>query len=293
MADEISTGLTKAAREREAREQGSHDPRWQKLVKGDLSLREEATLRAEAEAPDAADRTRRGYEAFRPLGAEFRARMTAAISRELAREGEHGAHGEARSDAMGDTQSDATAANENHDSGAGKEPAERGASFALPLVAAAVVVLAFAAAWMLRTRSEPLPGYEIEIGGFVKTDMGTRDSADLPTLVFHSQSRLEISLTPVGAVAGDIAVRTFLEHDHGLDLLELESEIFPDGVVRSQRIVESLAPPAGNHRLVIVVGRPAKLPDANQLEEILRRHRPSISKSWQLFTRQVQFDPVP
>ena len=64
------------AREESEAEKRRLDERWDRLAAGTLSAEEEAELRALAAAsPEAA----RAYEAFRPLGADFQARVVEAI----------------------------------------------------------------------------------------------------------------------------------------------------------------------------------------------------------------------
>jgi hypothetical protein len=56
------------------------DERWDRLAAGTLTAEEEAELKALAESSPEARET---YEAFRPLGADFQARMVAAAAAEL------------------------------------------------------------------------------------------------------------------------------------------------------------------------------------------------------------------
>jgi hypothetical protein len=63
-------------RDRDAEERSRLDERWDRLSAGELSAEEEAELRAlAATSEDARD----AYEAFKPLGAEFQARIVRAI----------------------------------------------------------------------------------------------------------------------------------------------------------------------------------------------------------------------
>jgi uncharacterized protein (DUF4415 family) len=71
------------------------DERWARLSSGELSEQEEAELRALAEVSLEA---RQAYEAFRPLGPEFQARMVQILRQRLATVNPWGAHRDQRYD---------------------------------------------------------------------------------------------------------------------------------------------------------------------------------------------------
>ena len=72
------------AKEEEGEERSRLDERWDRLAAGTLSAEEEAELRALAEtSPEA----REAWEAFRPLGPEFQARVVERIATELPKPG--------------------------------------------------------------------------------------------------------------------------------------------------------------------------------------------------------------
>lgn len=68
--------LAQVHREREAEERSRFDERWDRLSAGTLSPEEEAELKALAETSEEA---RVAYEAFRPLGEDFQARVVQEI----------------------------------------------------------------------------------------------------------------------------------------------------------------------------------------------------------------------
>src|SRR5687768_15946406 len=71
------------AKEEERTERARLDERWDRLAAGTLSAEEEAELLALAEtSPEA----REAWEAFRPLGPEFQARVVEKIAAELPEE---------------------------------------------------------------------------------------------------------------------------------------------------------------------------------------------------------------
>src|SRR5215831_10074605 len=70
--DRLLRELGHLAREEKEAEQARLDERWDRLADGTLSPEEDAELRALAAASPEA---REAYEAFRPLGAAFQARL--------------------------------------------------------------------------------------------------------------------------------------------------------------------------------------------------------------------------
>jgi len=74
--DELLRNLGQAAREQAASERLFLDERWDRLASGTLSVEEEGELRRLAETSEDA---RLAYEAFRPLGPEFQAKVVQAI----------------------------------------------------------------------------------------------------------------------------------------------------------------------------------------------------------------------
>ncbi|HVG08857.1 MAG TPA: hypothetical protein VNM67_14210 [Thermoanaerobaculia bacterium] len=78
--DRLLRELGHLAQEEEGAERARLDERWDRLAAGTLTAEEEAELRALAEtSPEA----REAWEAFRPLGPEFQARVVEKISAEL------------------------------------------------------------------------------------------------------------------------------------------------------------------------------------------------------------------
>ena len=80
MEDRIVRELGHLAKEEREAERARLDERWDRLAAGTLTPEEGAELRALAESSPEARET---YEAFRPLGAKFQARMVNVIAREL------------------------------------------------------------------------------------------------------------------------------------------------------------------------------------------------------------------
>src|SRR5437764_11291310 len=81
MEDQLLKELGALARREEEAEKSRLDERWDRLAAGTLTAEEDAELKAlAASSPEA----REAYEAFRPLGADFQARVVSAIQTERA-----------------------------------------------------------------------------------------------------------------------------------------------------------------------------------------------------------------
>ena len=83
MSDRLLRDLGDLARSEAEAEEARFDDRWDRLAAGTLTADEEAELKALAESSPEA---REAYEAFRPLGADFQARVVSAIKAERADE---------------------------------------------------------------------------------------------------------------------------------------------------------------------------------------------------------------
>ena len=78
--DRLSRELGDLARQEDEAERARFDERWDRLAAGTLTAEEEAELKTLAgSSPEAQE----AYEAFRPLGADFQARMVSAAAAEL------------------------------------------------------------------------------------------------------------------------------------------------------------------------------------------------------------------
>src|SRR5436305_6363036 len=82
MSDRLLRELGDLARSETKAEEARFDERWDRLAAGTLTAEEDAELKAlAASSPEA----REAYEAFRPLGADFQARVVSAINAERPR----------------------------------------------------------------------------------------------------------------------------------------------------------------------------------------------------------------
>ncbi|HVT58402.1 MAG TPA: hypothetical protein VHR45_08375 [Thermoanaerobaculia bacterium] len=245
--DELLRALGQMARQERDRETARLDERWDRLAAGDLSAAEEAELRSLAAASEEA---RQAYEAFRPLGADFQARVVQAIRDEA---------GAAA----------ATAA-----------PPVRvlpfrpragwlaGALGAAAAVAASLVFLVRAPA--------PLPGYVLAVAGGDQPLRGAPAAAP-EARVLHPGSSLTVLARPSTEVPDSdrLEARWFVAR--GAEIRELvapRKEVAPGGAVRlSGTLGEDLAIELGEWSLWVVVGRQGRLPGAS----LLRAHRGALT----------------
>src|ERR1700704_3282793 len=85
MSDRLLRELGDLARSESTAEEARFGDRWDHLAAGTLTAEEEAELKALAES---SPEDRETYEAFRPLGADFQARVVSAINAERAKPAE-------------------------------------------------------------------------------------------------------------------------------------------------------------------------------------------------------------
>jgi hypothetical protein len=228
---------------RSARSAAPRDERWEQLAAGELSEEQRERLRAEAAESEAAAQA---YEAFRPLGPDFQARV---VDRLLA------GHAAPAADA------DAAAAVPES---AKVIPFRRRITrFAVvPLALAASLLVAVGALTMLRNEAVPaLPGYGLRLEGQVAVMRGeTPPPAAAP---FATGNQFRLLLTPATPVRGDVVVRSYVLADAApVPLLAPPPRISGDGAVLIEGTVGSdVRLPSGASRLLVIVGRESHLPD--------------------------------
>ena len=242
--------LARVNREIEAEERSRLDERWDRLSAGELSPEEEAELRALAEGSEEAHEA---YEAFRPLGPEFQARVAGAVAAELKKPAAP--------------------------AGSGEEPPARLLPFRrsawrgwTAAVAAAAAVLFL----LLRTpASSPLPLYTAELSGGTRGSRGAAEpAAGVP--IFGPGDRLTLKAIPQQAAAGPVAATALLAR--GADLapwdpppplaVAASGAVLLDGTVgREVRL------PPGSWRIWLVVGPRGRLPAADEIAADLRAGR--------------------
>ncbi|HEX3127041.1 MAG TPA: hypothetical protein VH394_06900 [Thermoanaerobaculia bacterium] len=218
-------------RDKEEEERARLDERWDRLSAGELSPEEEAELRALAESSEEA---REDYEAFRPLGPDFHARVVNAIRAE-----QKAAEPQPRVLPF--------------------RPARIGGWLTAAAAAAAVLVV------LLRPPT-PLPDYAPpDLSGGTKAARGE----ETQTGVFAPGDPIHVVLRPETEVSkvGDLEARCVLVRDGEARVLDLQSIFDPGGSVRMDGFLDA-GIPAGAWTLWAVVGRPGKLPEPAELRAL-------------------------
>jgi hypothetical protein len=233
------------------------DERWDELAADRLSDAErEALLVAAASSEDASD----AYEAFRPLGAEFQARVVARLMGDQARDAEREA-----------------------------KPApprvvpfrRRTLRFAgIPLALAASVLLAVGLVMFIRPGATPaLPGYGLRLEGQVTLMRGeTPPPAAAP---FAAGNHFRLVLTPEKRVEGDVIARAYVLDGGEPEMLAAPPKISSDGAVLIEgEVGRDVQLPPGDSRLLVIVGRESKLPGAPALAARLGASGEEQTSDW-------------
>jgi len=272
--DELLKELGDLARREQEAELAFLDERWDRLAAGTLSAEEDAELRALAASSPAIRET---YEAFRPLGAAFQARVTAATTAELARGPAPGPEEDAPQ----------------------PEPQKPGARV-LPFrgvprsltwlgsVAAAAAVLFF----FLHSPAAPLPVYTAALDGGARAMRGGEPVPAKGLPVFVPGSLLTLRAQPPKTVEGPVEARVFfgpLAGDGDLHPLGTPT-IAKSGAVRFQGTLgQEIQLPSGTWRIWIVVGRPGKLPSVAELAAALSTGQ-TRRDGWQALSADLRVD---
>jgi hypothetical protein len=249
--DRLLRDLGALAREQGEAERACWDERWDRLAAGTLTSEEEAELKALAEA---SPETRETYEAFRPLGTDFQARVVSKINAERARDASQ----------------------------------EKSRSRLLPfrrVVRRAEVWVGLAAAglfFVLRTPAvlPPLPGYEIARIEIPSDYRGSGPQTASPG------SPLTFTVRPQTAVTGKVEARGFLSCGGGdLQPWPLKSlKVTGKGIMTFQGTLGKDLQPGSSCEIWIVAARPGKAPDDLRAE--LRANRMG-SADWQAVSTQL------
>ena len=255
--NEFLSLLGKEARRQQKAEE-SLDPRFDALAAGQLTAEEEKNLQKEAaESRDMLD----DYEAFKPLGAEFRFNLVNRIHGELA---------------------------------AGKEDnvVKKQRSTRLWLIVAPAFALAASIALLLalptnKPRSPLSYTFEMKVGE--QTYRGKNGpSPDTAKPIFGTGSQIHIILRPKEASREDVGASLFFEKDGTFIRLENGQQINSSGAVRFTAIIgETVFLEPGEWTVWAVVGRPGDLPDRDGLKEAVRAFQTRRETSFDLFSKQI------
>jgi hypothetical protein len=249
--------LVQVKRDEEAEERSRLDERWDRLSTGELSPEEEAELRALAETSEEA---REAYEAFRPLGPDFHARVVNAVLAER------------------------KTAEEPPSPVLPVPPAPRFGGWLTAAAAVAAVLLLF-----LRTPASlpPLPAYQVEdVAGGIRTHRG--DPAGKS--VFVPGSRLTLDVRPPQPITDEVEARGFLSD--GSRIIPWKPSIsIARGKVRLEGTLGDQLP-AGSWRVWVVVGRPGGIPSDEELMASLRAGH-LRDDSWQAVHADLRVEARP
>jgi hypothetical protein len=226
--------LARVNREQEAEERSRLDERWDRLSAGELSPEEEAELRALAGSSEEA---REAWEAFRPLGPDFHARVVSAVRAE---------------------QKPA-------------EPSARVLPFRRARIAGWLTAAAAAAAVLVVLLRPPVPLPNYASPGISGGTQAMRGEETQPgkVPVFAPGDPIRVVLRPETTVsqAGNLEARCVLIHGGEARVLEVHTELDPGGSVKMDGLLDAGLEP-GAWTLWAVVGRPGKLPEPAELRAL-------------------------
>lgn len=283
MSDRLLRELGDLARSETKAEEARFDDRWDHLAAGTLTAQEEAELKAFAESEP---EDREAYEAFRPLGPDFQARMVQAIQAEQAKT-------------------------------ARPEPPPKPEPKPLPRVLPFRRVIRRAEAWvglaaavaaglffLVRTPEYPISSaYMASLDGGFKATRGSEPSSPGKKPAFTQGSPFRLTASPQDPLdhPGKLKPAAFLSSSAGreglkpLKSLDGKFEIGDTGSVRLDvRMGEDLKVEPGDWILWTVVARKS-LPKVEEIQERLRAHQPR-NASWQTLCdalRQEEKPPPP
>jgi hypothetical protein len=284
--DRLLKELGDLARQEDEADRARFDERWDRLAAGTLSPEEDAELRALASAsPD----LRETYEAFRPLGPEFQARVVEAAAK-LVQRPEPQPLPFPRPAPHVEVWLGAEAAAE-----LAPPPRVRPFRRATAWLGAAAALAAglFLVVHPPGAPLPPLPIYKVDPILGVQSQRGEPTvSTGLP--VFGPGSLLTVNARPSKPVEGPVEARGFVRPlSGGNAVVPLDPQPpfkIENGAVRLRATLgQEIRLTSGDWRLWIVVGRPGKIPTASALAEELRAGRAGRA-DWQAVPADLRVD---
>jgi hypothetical protein len=236
MDDRLLRDLGELARQEGEDDQARFDERWDRLAAGTLTAEEEAELAAlAASSPEGKE----AYEAFRPLGADFQARMVAKVRAELV------------------SAPPPEPPPVEPDKPRSRVLPFRGVAGRIEVWLGAAAAVAASLFFLVRPPAlPPLPGYDADKPVFQSEYRGTGATAAIPG------SQVTLKVRPRTPVTGDLEARGFLSCAGG-DLRPWQPPPSlnrkENGIVTLRgRLDKQLQP--GDCEIWTVVARPGKLP---------------------------------
>lgn len=257
-ADDLLRQIGQHAREG-APPAAADDPVWQRLARGELTADEDADLRKRAAAdPELALL----YEAFRPLDASLKKRITAQATEALA----------PRARVLS---------------------WRRAAVIVAPLAAAAVIALVLVRRPPSEDGAPSLPAYLMDFQGGDRTTRSAEPAPSGPAEL-HRGSHVEMVLRPATAVNRPVTVRAFAVQGDAVRALELPTERSSDGAIRIQGEAGTLfhGVPAGRWDVALVVSAEgAVAPQPSEVASALRGD--GTPHAWQLVHSRIDLLDAP
>ena len=281
MSDRLLRELGDLARSEAEAEKARFDDRWDRLAAGTLTAEEEAELKALA---DSSPEYREAYEAFRPLGAEFQARVMSAINAEQ------------------DKRVPDPVPPPPPPRPVTPPPPPRPVPLPWRMARRPEVWAGLAAAavvYFLIPPSAPLPPYEPSLTGGFKTNRGVETTPSTRKPVFTPGSPFNLELSPKESLEhpGKVKPRAFLSSSAGreplrpLPNLEKKFEPVETGSVRLNATMgEDIKVKPGDWIFWTVVARNSP-PQAKEIEAHLRAKQPNAS--WQTLCDSLHNEEKP
>ena len=249
------------ARQEGEAEKARFDERWDRLAAGTLTPEEEAELKALA---DSSPEMREAYEAFRPLGADFQARVVSKINAQRTAEAEEPVPPVPPPPVL---------------------PFYRRAARRIEVwVGAAAAAAAALFILVPGPALPPLPLYAFDTLHGNQTVRGSQPGPASGMPVFDPDSPLTFVVRPPHPVTTPVAAKSFLAQ--GAEFLAWQpGKAGAGGTFRFEGRLSRLQP--GECKVWVVVGRPDRLPSASELRAELRAGR-TRTRDWQAISTDLR-----
>ena len=256
--DRLLGELGDLARQEGEAEKARFDERWDRLAAGTLTAEEEAELKALAESSPEARET---YDAFRPLGADFQARMVSAINAERAAPAPQPVPPEPRRRVL---------------------PFRRAAFRRIEVWLGAAAAVAAGLFFLVRGPGPMLSsGYTAELEGGFKMDRGGETAPSDTPRVFGPGSPFTLNVSPQHPLKdpGEVRPSVYLSSSAGqedLSPLRLEAHFQTaetGSVFLDATMGKDIKIPPGHWILWTVVARPDSMPKVREIQSRLRPKR--------------------
>lgn len=157
-----------------------------------------------------------------------------------------------------------------------RRPRWRAAMIAVPLALAASLAL-----WVgIHPSVEPLPPYSLSLSGGIQELRGAASETDL--VILQTGVELQLLLRPARTAQGPVEARLFVVENGRARAWPAKAEVSEQGAVRiNANAVDLKEVKSRKFELVVLVGRPTELPQAESLD--------SAGPSVQVFRREASW----